>query len=232
MFVCAQEFDAACRWPAGVGDALNTRNSLSDSISIFFHQLNGAILPPKSHRSCDAGRRTVISFSHFLPRPDLYTPWKRFVTEWLCFAIPFSALSSSSGLVDAIFIRYPAFRPLLAVMGCPRLGNSVAELCPDIHVFGHSHVHFDGVIDLACVPSSANAETTNSNSPRDEEQATPSKNTETECRFIHHPLAYPHERKRRPKLSTPAAERNRVFPKDIWTAGVPERRTTFLGDQQ
>jgi len=60
-------FDAACKWPVCIGDPANERNSLVDSIAEFFLDLNAedmAVAVPSG--------TTVVSFSHFLPRPELF----------------------------------------------------------------------------------------------------------------------------------------------------------------
>lgn len=86
----------SCKWPAG----LSASNA---SLSRLFDALNGQ-LPDTS------GHNIVISFSHFLPRPDLL-PEKR-------------------------FLFYP---PLAKAVGSLALGDRVRKLRPSAHVFGHTH---------------------------------------------------------------------------------------------
>ena len=60
----------------------------------------------------------VISFSHFLPRADLLPA-----------------------------VEHLRFRGLPKVAGCPRLDGQVRALGARVHVFGHSHIHCDQVLD-------------------------------------------------------------------------------------
>lgn len=62
--------------------------------------------------------QVTISFSHFLPRIDLM-PW----------CIP------------------PALRKIYPVLGSSRLERLIREIGPDIHVYGHSHVNRNVIID-------------------------------------------------------------------------------------
>ena len=69
-------FDGACKWPASVGDAANPRNSLCDNIGDFFlalneHVLKHLVMTPLS------GPGTVMSFSHFIPRPELFPGYRK-----------------------------------------------------------------------------------------------------------------------------------------------------------
>ena len=65
----------------------------------------------------DAGE-PLLTFSHFLPRIEL-CPEKR-------------------------FLRYP---DLLKAVGSAPLGRRVAELQPDVHIFGHTHFGWDATLD-------------------------------------------------------------------------------------
>jgi len=42
---------------------------------------------------------------------------------------------------------FPGFTCFLPVMGSPTLRRQLAALAPDVHVFGHSHIDVDDVID-------------------------------------------------------------------------------------
>eukprot|EP00854_Cymbomonas_tetramitiformis_P011189 gene11189-13224_t len=65
-----QSFDAACLWPAGVGDEDAPRFSLSHRIADFMLELN---LPFIRHRQNERQDSIPgISFSHFIPKPTLY----------------------------------------------------------------------------------------------------------------------------------------------------------------
>lgn len=86
----------ACRWPAHLID--------SNAVTEFFHQKNVSLL--------DTENKTVISYSHFLPR------------------------------IDVMPDRIPAERRrVYPVLGSVGLGEQIKRLKPDIHVYGHSHVN-------------------------------------------------------------------------------------------
>lgn len=86
----------ACRWP----DHLNDSNAVAE----FFHQKNLPLLDTKN--------KTVISYSHFLPR------------------------------IDVMPDRIPSHRRrVYPVLGSAELGEQLKRLEPDIHVYGHSHVN-------------------------------------------------------------------------------------------
>eukprot|EP00755_Sulcionema_specki_P008043 Sspe_Gene.39872::Locus_19222_Transcript_2_3_Confidence_0.500_Length_4696::g.39872::m.39872 len=68
-------FDGACKWPPSVGDARKERNSLHDGIGDFFLSLNAPIL--RAAPAWHSKRATVISFSHFIPRPELFSGYRR-----------------------------------------------------------------------------------------------------------------------------------------------------------
>lgn len=85
----------ACRWP----DEMQV-----GQITAYFTEQNKANL--------QINNRTVISFSHFLPRIDLMPIYIPQVYRYI----------------------YPA-------LGCVTLEQQIRELAPDIHVYGHSHVN-------------------------------------------------------------------------------------------
>jgi len=88
-----------CRWPGGFG-----------SQSAFFSRLNASRIRPRSGR--------IVSFSHFLPRPEL--------------------------LPDA---RHLHFKGLPGVAGSARIEHQLRCLGARVHVFGHSHIRRDVEID-------------------------------------------------------------------------------------
>lgn len=86
----------ACRWPAHLQS--------SSAVTDFFHQRNIPLLDTKN--------KTVISFSHFLPR------------------------------IDVMPERIPQDRRrVYPVLGSTALGEQLKQLQPDVHVYGHSHVN-------------------------------------------------------------------------------------------
>eukprot|EP00929_Paragymnodinium_shiwhaense_P062383 TRINITY_DN31148_c1_g1_i1.p1 TRINITY_DN31148_c1_g1~~TRINITY_DN31148_c1_g1_i1.p1 ORF type:complete len:357 (+),score=47.72 TRINITY_DN31148_c1_g1_i1:88-1158(+) len=98
---CMSDF-AMCRWPNGL-------SSLDDSLATHVDTLNDDV-EQVAKLVKDSACRVVISFSHFLPRPDLL-PEKR-------------------------FLYYPN---LPKAVGSRALGRRVQGLQPNCHVFGHTH---------------------------------------------------------------------------------------------
>lgn len=88
-----------CKWPSELED-----------IDFYFSQINKSFI-----KKYDA---PVISFSHFLPRPDLLPE------------------------VDSL-----RFKGLSKVAGSLLLEQQVRKLCSIIHVFGHSHINCDVQLD-------------------------------------------------------------------------------------
>ena len=86
----------ACRWPEGLDD--------NPAVNEHFLGMNEAAIRTRN--------RTVISFSHFLPRIDLMP----------------------DGIPEKRRRVYP-------VLGSHALGRQVSQLQPRIHVYGHSHVN-------------------------------------------------------------------------------------------
>jgi predicted phosphodiesterase len=88
-----------CRWPGGITD-----------VAEFFLGLNEPYLKPYDG--------PVVSFSHFLPRPDLLPA------------------------IDKL-----RFKGLPKVAGCAGLEAQIRQLNSSLHVFGHSHISCDRAID-------------------------------------------------------------------------------------
>mmetsp|Transcript_6521 Transcript_6521/g.15027 ORF Transcript_6521/g.15027 Transcript_6521/m.15027 type:complete len:363 (-) Transcript_6521:111-1199(-) len=100
-----------CRWPNG----LSARDGC-DSLARYFDSLNderAGEVPPK-----DADRPPVISFSHFLPRPELL-PEKRLLY----------------------------FPPIAKAVGSRHLGERIRRMAPDLHIFGHTHYGWSAQLD-------------------------------------------------------------------------------------
>ncbi|CEM23230.1 unnamed protein product [Vitrella brassicaformis CCMP3155] len=110
---------ATCRWPDGLSAADGSR-----ALAEYFDQMNDRRLNGSGKRNIrswddiDVSVEQVISFSHFLPRLDLL-PEKR-------------------------FLFYPN---LPKAVGSDLLGQRVARLRPDMHVFGHTHFGWDTQIN-------------------------------------------------------------------------------------
>lgn len=85
----------ACKWPDNFTDA---------SITEYFTQHNESRLQVKN--------KTIISFSHFLPRIDVMPPF-----------IP------------------PYHQMLYPVLGSSRIEAQIRKINPQIHVYGHSHLN-------------------------------------------------------------------------------------------
>lgn len=96
--VAMEGFDMACRWPENDYDVTTALLALNDAA---FAKLRGL------------RRRRTVTFSHFLPRPELYYGW-------------------------------PA---LAEVMGSSRIDKALRGVESAAHVFGHSHLNVDRVID-------------------------------------------------------------------------------------
>lgn len=93
-----QGFDAACRWPES--DSAVTTSLLA---------ANAGALARVGEAHCEA----VVTFSHFLPRPELYFGW----------------------------------RNMQDVMGSLRIDGALRSIESQVHVFGHSHMDVDRVIE-------------------------------------------------------------------------------------
>jgi hypothetical protein len=102
------------RWPLFDGHATPAE---------FFLSLNDV-------RSPDAGHTPVISFSHFLPRPELMF-WTE--SEFAVTGLP---------PVDP----QPRFN-FSRVAGCRELGEQIRCLESYMHVYGHQHRNRDRIID-------------------------------------------------------------------------------------
>ena len=157
----------ACRWPRDL-DPL-TLNDGGEALASFFDQLND---PPLSSltqslqrdESRGSPRPVVIAFSHFLPFLELL-PEKRFVTA----------------------------PNLASVAGSSLLGERVASLGPDIHVFGHTHIPFDGALpSIGALGEKAGG----GNGDGGGGEKTPTSAKTLPTRFVQAPLRYPAERRR------------------------------------
>jgi predicted phosphodiesterase len=99
----------ACRWPEGVDAA---------QVAAHFASLNEQPMAEYRQYLSTQRNRTLITFSHFMPRIDL---------------LPASV---------------PAHRRMLdPVLGAVRLETQLRELSPHIHVYGHSHINRSIAID-------------------------------------------------------------------------------------
>ncbi|KAL1526449.1 hypothetical protein AB1Y20_015161 [Prymnesium parvum] len=117
--------DSACAWPSAIA-----RSSTSAELAAFFARLNtNAIANARTAKLGNApvsedeesyveAQRVVISFSHFLPRPELHR-------------------THPSKLGNR----------LEDVEGSLFLGDQVSQLAPDAHIFGHSHFNIDMTLD-------------------------------------------------------------------------------------
>lgn len=92
-----------CRWPP--------EQSSDGARCAYFEELNGPALGPPP------GRR-VLSFSHFVPRPELIPP------------------------VEGL-----RFKQLPRVAGTLRLDRQLRAAGSRLHLFGHTHIPWDAVID-------------------------------------------------------------------------------------
>lgn len=99
-----------CKWPTGL-----TALEESDSIARHFDDLNEG---REALRASRPSARAVITFSHFLPRPDLL-PEKRFLY----------------------------FPPIAKAVGSSFLGERLKRWAPDVHVFGHTHYGWCSIHD-------------------------------------------------------------------------------------
>jgi len=103
-----------CKWPGNL-----TTLDGSDTIARYMDDLNKAALSSLKLDDQDrCGYKAIISFSHFLPRPDLM-PEKR-----------------------SLF--YP---PLPKAVGSLFLGKRVQQLAPNVHIFGHTHYGWDAKLE-------------------------------------------------------------------------------------
>lgn len=91
----------ACRWPEGWREA---------DIAAHFDAMN--------HGLPRVAGKTLVTFSHFMPRVDL-----------MAATVP------------------PSVRMLFPILGTTRLEARIRALAPDIHVYGHSHLNRNREID-------------------------------------------------------------------------------------
>lgn len=114
---------AACAWPPRLPGGAHQGG---EALAGWWDFVNEG--PAWDEMLASRPRCDVVSFSHFLPRPELL-PEKRFLY----------------------------FPNLAKAAGSAALGRRVAALRPDIHVFGHSHFAWDSTLDgeLAATPPGA-----------------------------------------------------------------------------
>jgi hypothetical protein len=108
---------AACKWPAGVDDRSDDVARLLDAANGPLPAALAALARPSALERASRPHR-VVSFSHFLPRPEL-CPEKRFLF----------------------------FPNLPKAVGSTFLRARVDALAPDVHVFGHTHFGWDAMLD-------------------------------------------------------------------------------------
>lgn len=108
-----------CRWPDQYLNAEPpTPSSPAGTPEKFFLSLNEERIEKNYFEGLDMHHTTIISFSHFLPRRDVL-PSK-----------------------EVLFIKY-----LPKVVGTERLDTQIRRLGSNIHVFGHTHIVWNEMID-------------------------------------------------------------------------------------
>lgn len=115
-------FDMACRWPTFINPPEDARNSRSPRIGDFMRDVNDGLYARFHHpRGDDDGATTttdfdddvVVTYSHFVPRPELYRGYSN----------------------------------LINVMGSTSIDAAARKWRASTHVFGHSHLNVDRVVD-------------------------------------------------------------------------------------
>jgi hypothetical protein len=108
-----------CRWPDQV---LNpeppTPSSPAGTPELYFLGLNEDRVNFDYYKGLDIQNTTIISFSHFLPRKECLPP------------------------KDVLFIKY-----LPKVVGTERLDAQIRTIGSNIHVFGHTHILWNEMIE-------------------------------------------------------------------------------------
>lgn len=151
-------FDAGCKWPSGIGDSAQPNFSLHAGISDYFSECNidrvglhG--LEVRQHRASlcrvDGSKcvpsppptHVLITFSHFLPRPELYPGRKDLVRVMGSYDIDWQ-LRHCARAVD---VHISAGIQVGSGGGSLSEGGSMP--IKHIHVFGHSHIPVDCVYD-------------------------------------------------------------------------------------
>ena len=107
-----REMDGACKWPAELA-----RRSTDATLAPYFARLNDELGLTPDAVTQRAGARTLVTFSHFLPRPELHRGFGNL----------------GANLAD--------------VEGSKPLGEQVGALSSAVHVFGHTHWAIDMYVD-------------------------------------------------------------------------------------
>jgi len=110
-------FDMACRWPTFINPPEDARNSRSPLIGDFMRDVNDGLFERFQHTRDGASTNdddvVVVTYSHFVPRPELYRGYSN----------------------------------LINVMGSTRVDVAARRWRASTHVFGHSHLNVDRVVD-------------------------------------------------------------------------------------
>lgn len=166
-----RDFDAGCKWPACVGTPGRPRDSHAEGIARFFRDVNDAVwadasIVPGGVLKKDDDEKTNPG-EHDAPTVVTFSHF-----------VPLARV-------------YLGTSRMSRVMGSERIGTQALELRATTHVFGHSHVNADDVVDVSDVffsPTAARGE-----------------KKKRWCRFVQNALGYPHER-----------WGNGVGPKTVW----------------
>jgi hypothetical protein len=158
-----KDFDAGCKWPACVGTPGFPRDSHAEGIARFFRDVNDAVWADAS-----AVPGGVLKNADSDEKKDAHPTVVTF-SHFVPLARVYLGTSRMS-----------------RVMGSERIGMQALELGSTTHVFGHSHVNADDVVDVSDAAASLSGE-------------------KRFCRFVQNALGYPHER-----------WGNGVGPKTVW----------------
>jgi len=129
---------ALCNWPSAMMEAATTLTGMYPTgVASALGKRNDAVIEQVNHALRARRGDALLSFSHFLPRPETLPDWVRpddsaFDPDWLnhparATAVKFSAVAGSTIIEQQL-------RALTANL--PRGG---AYPLPHVHAFGHSH---------------------------------------------------------------------------------------------